>query len=121
MININTSEDKQLAVWTFEGVVAFEDYAAAIESINEKTFQKKNILDLRAAKLTDWTPDKFLSVQHVFERISHLGGKTAVVTDQDYHIGLVRMSENIKKAQRDWDHEIRFFRTMSEAKDWLGV
>lgn len=74
---------------------------------------------MREAQLIGWSPNKFLEIQHVFERVSHLGGKTAVVTDQEYHVGIVRMSENIKKAQRDWDNEIRFFGTMAEAEQWL--
>lgn len=103
------------------GIVPFEEYASVVESINEENFQINHILDLRKGQLTDWTPDKFIGIQHVFGRISHIVVRTAVVTSQDYHVGLVRMSENIKKAQRDWDNEIRFFSTMAEAEQWLDL
>lgn len=113
---------KNLLVVTFQGVVNETDllsaYKARIEA-NEYHLFPNILVDLRSVESTDVTGDSIRRLVQLLSSPSEKGlkARVAIVAPESYLFGMARMYEIMNSTSEN----IRVFRQINEAEEWLGV
>ena len=121
-IETKIDEEKDLTVQTVSGSFTVEDICDELERYYAGHATMLILWDIIRADLSSWQADQIVSLVKKAKGYSHLraGGKTAIVISKDLNFGISRMfqsyAENDKIA-----FEIRVFRDIERAKEWLGV
>lgn len=117
--------EKQMSHVQLEGLIEFEEFARRRTEYIERGVPKYELIEMQNSNLRGITADKLMEHSKQIRKNQPpplLGSKTAVVACMQYQIGLFRMLENIVKSfGDDWPREVKFFETVEEAKDWLGL
>ncbi len=106
---------------TFQGVVTKEDLWAQVHSfIEDPAFQPSfdHLIDTRGTTRIDVSSEDFgaLAKHSAFNEMS----RRAVVAEKDIMFGVARMYQQLREV-RDKPDQVRVFRTMEEARHWLGL
>ena len=120
---INSQIDSSLGVIfsTFQGVVTKDDISEEVESFRtDPAFQPNfnHIIDTRGATRIDLSIEgmREVSLHTVFNEKS----RRAIVAEEDGRFGIARMYELLRDAH-DKPDQVQVFRTMAEARHWLGL
>jgi hypothetical protein len=122
-IRFEPAPPKNLLVVTFQGVVnetdLFSAYRARIEA-NQYHLFPNILVDLRAVESTDMTGE---SVRRLVQLLSIPGeqgikARVAIVASEAYIFGMARMYEIMHTGTTE---NIRVFRHLNEAEEWLGI
>lgn len=115
----------ELTIITLEGEVGFDDFLGQRRENFALGVQKLEIVDIRQAKLQDYTADNLMNMPSMDtvngqKYVPEPGSKTAVLVKSIAEVGMMRMFENVIKSQEDdWPREFRAFYTLEEAYEWL--
>ena len=106
---------------TFQGVVTKEDILAELHSFTvDPAFQPSfdHLVDIRGTTRLDLSSDdvRTISWHSTFNEKSH----RAIVAEKREIYGLARMYQILRETQEKPD-EVQVFRTMEEARRWLGL
>ena len=120
--NTNIDNKNNLTVHTLKGVVEVNSVYEKLEKHYATGTTKKVIWDARKADLSKVTTQKFQNVIKKLKEIAELrrGGKTAFVVANDLVFGLARMGQTFMEIE-DIPFEFRIFRSMEDARKWLGI
>ncbi len=105
----------------FQGVVTPEDISAQVESFKtDPAFQPSfnHLIDTRGATRFDISSSgmRAVSMHSIFNEKS----RRAIVAEKDEMFGIARMYQLLRDAQEKPD-QVQVFRTMAEARRWLGL
>ena len=81
-----------------------------------------HLWDISNADVSQFTLDNIEEDAHCTKQVSDMrkGGKTAFVTSKDLDFGIGRMCETLSEIIIK-TIEYRTFRTIEDAKEWLGI
>jgi hypothetical protein len=106
--------------------ISVGEIRAAIESFWEAPEITRDVLwDFRSASLREIGTEDLRRLVMVGMKYQHRfaereGGKTAIVASENLEYGLMRASENLSEMY-DYSFEIRTFRALGEAEEWLAL
>lgn len=124
MSGINTSIDasKDLTVFTVRGEVCTSDVLSAIEAFYQGSPTSLVLWDLSAAVLAGVSAGDVSGIARMLKQTNKRAqrGKTALVGSEGVNFGMARMFESMAEME-DMPTEYAVFRTLEEARQWLGV
>ena len=124
MATIETSYDNKndLAMHKIEGVFTFKEAIGKIEAIYSDNITKNTLWDFTKADISKITTSDYQEIAKAAGKYAHLrkGGRTAFVLPKDISYGLGRMFETFAEIE-NIPYEIRSFRGINDAREWLGV
>ena len=114
--------DRKLTTNTAAGRLTQEDFLNWVADYYSGAVTEFILWDFSKADLSGITNEEFRNILKEVKKISHKrkGGKTAFVSKNDLGFGLGRMFE-ILAGIEDIQFEYMNFRSVSEARKWLGV
>ena len=118
--NILTTIEDQIVINSVVEEVKINDIAKFVEN-NIQTWIGKHVLwDLSRMDLSTTSNDEIMALAERMKSVSRKrkGGKTALVSPQDFVFGMARMYESFAEMFLLEIH-IRVFRNIQEAKAWL--
>ena len=120
-IKVHQDNERELTVFTVEGVVRADDVATAVETFYRNSVTLNVLWDLSGADVSriegsDIEKIVHMSVPHGETRV---GGKTAVVATEDLTFGLSRVYEMLKEIEQ-LPFQTSVFRSLDEANAWLS-
>lgn len=127
---IQTTVDKErnLTVHTLTGVVTYDEIVKTLESFYRGKGQPENVLwDGRGASISNLSHEQLKELAVFTKKFKKLGipvkgGKRALVARSDVDFGLARVINSLKDALAgDLPFEVRTFRTVEEAIEWLSA
>jgi len=119
-IDIHRDVERDLTVFTAEGVLLADDVLQAVQSFYDGELTLNVLWDISGADVSSiqW-PDIEKIVQiSVAHGDTRVGGKTAVVATEDITFGLSRVYEMIKEPEH-LPFQTRVFRSLEDAKACL--
>jgi hypothetical protein len=124
MGSIETTKEvsSELTVNIVKGQIMYGDLVKWIANYYSGTVTKFILWNFTEADLSDITVEEFKNIAEVVKRKSDLriDGKSALVFSKDLEFGLGRMFEVFSESE-DIEFEFKSFRSITEAKKWLGV
>jgi len=120
-IKVHQDSERELTVFTAEGMIRADDVATAIETFYRNAVTLNVLWDISGADVSrieasDIEKIVHLSVAHGETRV---GGKTAVVATEDLTFGLSRVYETLKEAEQ-LPFQTSVFRSLDDAYAWLS-
>jgi hypothetical protein len=103
----------------FRGAITFEEVVAhAVELRGDPSFRPRfaELLDLRDVTYTNLTFEELELLSHTIDPFSR-AARRAIVASSDLMYGTSRMYQEA----RDAEGNVQVFRTMKEARRWLGL
>jgi len=123
MVPIETKKDISLDLTTntAKGPISYGDLLNWIINYYSGPVTKFILWDFTQADLSKITTNQFQNMAEVVKSRSDIrkGGKSALVFSRDLEYGLGRMFEMFSQIEGT-QFEFRSFRSLSEAKQWLG-
>jgi hypothetical protein len=123
MAPIETSIDypSDLTIHTVKGDVSAEEIIRRIEEYHSGKVTLRVIWDFSEASIEDSSDEKLRSLLAVAGKYSEVqkGGKAALVSTETFLFGLERMYEILTEIEGS-PVEHRAFRSMEDAKEWIG-
>ena len=112
--------ENKIIINSVVGEVNFDKIAEYISENIESWISKPVIWDMSKADLSTVPSDQLRSFLQKMQSLSKKksGEKTAIVAPQDMEYGMMRMFE-IFAENESFEMELRVFRTIEEAKQWL--
>ncbi len=98
----------------------FDEVMALVKMFYDQP-TKNALMDLTAASEPNFSADEIRQIANHKLRIENpdrIDGKTAIVAPEDLVYGLGRMFQSLSEMNKV-PFEVRIFRTMAEAEDWL--
>ena len=124
MGTITTERDAndRLTINKVVGTLSYDELLNWVIDYYSGTVTKLILWDFREANISLITPSEYRNIAvEVKNRSSErIGGKTAFVFSTDAGFGLGRMTEIYGEIE-GIQFEVNSFRSISEAKEWLGV
>ncbi|MFC1884548.1 hypothetical protein ACFL2O_07245 [Thermodesulfobacteriota bacterium] len=124
MGTIKTTKDMSLnlTINLAEGIILYDDMSTWITEYYSGTVTNLILWDFREADLSKIKTEEFAELARLIKRKADLrqGGKTALVFKRDLEFGLGRMFEVFSELE-DLSFEFMSFRSIEEAREWLGV
>ncbi|MBW2237975.1 MAG: hypothetical protein JRF39_02810 [Deltaproteobacteria bacterium] len=125
MASIKTSYDykNDLTTHKVEGVFTAKEAKEKIEVYYLGNSITKNTLwDFTKADVSKITTDEYQEIVNVAKKYAHLrkGGRSALVLSKDVGYGIGRMYGALSEIE-NIPYEIRSFRDIKDAREWLGV
>ncbi len=121
-IHTTVDKDRDTTFLILSGVVSAEDVIGALKDFYGTSCTTNAIWDFSGSNLKNAKPEHLAAVLSVAKDLAHLrsGGKTALVVPEDLGFGMARMYEAMADLK---DHPVKHgvFRTLDEARNWLGV
>ena len=113
--------EKNLTVLTGTGELSFEEVSEAIAGFYEGSPTLHVLWDLREARASHITSEQVNQIASSLSvlRNTREGGKTALVTPIDATYGMVRMFQLFLESLGQSDIQMRAFRDMDEALQWM--
>ena len=121
-IETKIDEEKDLTIQMVVGPVSLQDACDELDRYYAGPFTKLILWDLTRAGISSYKTEHIIALVRKVKQYHHLrkGGKTAMVISKDLNYGLTRMYQAHAEGE-ELDFEIRVFRDMEKAKEWLGV
>jgi len=124
MGSIETTRDIALELTTniVRGPTSYDDLLSWITNYYSGSVTKYILWDFTEADLSPITTNQFQNIAEMVKSRSDLrkGGKSALVFSRDLEFGLGRMFEMFSQVEGT-EFEFRSFRSLTEAKEWMGV
>lgn len=121
MIKSTIDRDADLTVHLCLGKITADEIASVVGSFYSSIPTKNIVWDLTDADTSDFSNPRIHELALKVKKIAHSrhGGKTALVASMDLAFGLSRVYEAFAEGARQIA-EIRVFRTLEEAKEWIA-
>ena len=114
-------QSKDLTIATGTGELSFHDISHAIQSFYEGTPTSNVLWDLREAMVSDISTEHISQIANNLRSFREKGreGKTAIVSSMDVTFGMARMFQLLTESLGESRIEMRVFRDLDEALQWL--
>ena len=114
--------DKKLTTNVAEGEFSCDELLDWVRNYYLGAVTELILWDFSKADISKITNEELRKIANEVKKVSNTraGGKTALVFSQDIGFGLGRMYEAFSRIS-SMPFEYRTFRSISEAKDWLGI
>jgi hypothetical protein len=121
-IETKIDHEKDLTIQAVIGPVSLQDACDALDRYYAGLFTKLILWDLTRAEISSYKTEHIIALVRKVKQYHHLrkGGKTAMVISKDLDYGLTRIYQAYAETE-GIAFEIRIFRDMEKAKEWLGV
>ena len=115
--------EKDLTIHKFVGMVTARELSDLIDTqFKTKKVTLNNIWDFRGADVSKLSSDDLLALVKLAKHYENQrpGRKVAHVVTEDLAFGIGRMYTAFTEFE-DLDFEVELFRSIEQAKEWLGV
>ncbi|MBM4161478.1 MAG: hypothetical protein FJ217_10300 [Ignavibacteria bacterium] len=122
MIRKSTDRAANVTTYECEGRLSAEEIIEAVQALYEGVPTHYVLWDLSSADTSGFRSDDIQGIASFVKRQAHsrVGGKTAIVAAGDLSFGLSRIYEAYA-AMEGQQAEVRTFRSLEEARQWLKV
>jgi len=122
MIRKHVDRAANVTTYECEGKLSVPEITEAVQALYEGVPTSNILWDLSSADTSELRTDDIQGIASFVKRRAHsrVGGKTAIVAGGDLSFGLSRIYEAYA-AMEGQQSEVRTFRSVDEAKQWLKV
>ena len=124
MVNINTKYDlnKELTTFKVTGKLTAADLYECLTHYLGGKVTLRTLWDITEAKVPAATVDEVCNLAQYVRNLSdaRIGGKTAIISNDDLGYGMSRMLETLYELEHV-PFEVQVFRRLDEAEAWIGI